>query len=129
MAIPFEVENARSPCALRYHRERWFSAQVRSGERTPMVATHLPDDQATDPRQRVVDAADALFYARGIRAVGMDDVRTASGVSLKRLYSLFPGKDSLVLAVLQKRHAMWTNGLTAAVDATNDAREKVLAIY
>jgi AcrR family transcriptional regulator len=82
-----------------------------------------------DPRERVVDAADALFYARGIRAVGMDDVRTAAGVSLKRLYALFPGKDSLVLAVLHKRHAMWTDGLTAAVDAEHDPRAKLLAVY
>jgi AcrR family transcriptional regulator len=82
-----------------------------------------------DPRQRVVDAADELFYTRGIRAVGMDDVRTAAGVSLKRLYSLFPGKDSLVLAVLHKRHAMWTDGLSAAVDAADDPRDKLLAVY
>jgi AcrR family transcriptional regulator len=86
-------------------------------------------EESPDPRDQVVDAADALFYARGIRAVGMDDVRTASGVSLKRLYSLFPGKDGLVLAVLRKRHAMWADGLTAAVDAVDDPREKLLAVY
>lgn len=86
-------------------------------------------EQAADPRQRVVDAADELFYARGIRAVGMDDVRNASGVSLKRLYSLFPGKDSLVLAVLHKRHAMWTEGLDTAVDSIEDPRAKLLAVY
>jgi AcrR family transcriptional regulator len=88
----------------------------------------MPDD-SPDPRQQVVDAADALFYARGIRAVGMDDVRAAAGVSLKRLYSLFPGKDSLVLSVLRKRHAMWTDGLTGAVDAVEDPRAKLLAVY
>ena len=59
----------------------------------------------------------------------MDDVRTAAGVSLKRLYSLFPGKDHLVLAVLRKRHRMWTDGLTAAVDALDDPRERLLAVY
>jgi AcrR family transcriptional regulator len=86
-------------------------------------------DASPDPRQQVIDAADALFYARGIRAVGMDDVREASGVSLKRLYALFPGKESLVLEVLRKRHAMWTDGLTAAVDAAADPRAKLLAVY
>ena len=86
-------------------------------------------DPSSDPRERVVDAADELFYARGIRAVGMDDVRTAAGVSLKRLYSLFPGKDSLVLAVLRKRHAMWTEGLTGAVEAAADPRDRLLAVY
>ena len=94
-----------------------------------MAAPTRASEQAPDPREHVVDAADALFYARGIRAVGMDDVRTEAGVSLKRLYALFPGKDSLVLAVLRKRHAMWTEGLTTAVDATEGAREKVLAVY
>lgn len=88
-----------------------------------------PAEQPLDPAQRVVDAADELFYARGIRAVGMDDVRSAAGVSLKRLYALFPGKDSLVLAVLRKRHAMWTDGLTAAVGSIEDPRERLLAIY
>jgi AcrR family transcriptional regulator len=86
-------------------------------------------DEAPDPRDQVVDAADTLFYARGIRAVGMDDVRNSAGVSLKRMYALFPGKESLVLAVLHKRHAMWTDGLTAAVDATKDPRERLLAVY
>ena len=59
----------------------------------------------------------------------MDDVRNAAGVSLKRLYSLFPGKDSLVLAVLRKRHPMWTDGLTAAVEAIDDPRDRLLAVY
>jgi AcrR family transcriptional regulator len=85
--------------------------------------------QEVDPAQRVVDAADELFYARGIRAVGMDDVRNAAGVSLKRLYSLFPGKDSLVLAVLRKRHSMWTEGLAAAVDPIASPRDRLLAVY
>jgi len=83
----------------------------------------------TDRRAQVIDAADALFYARGIRAVGMDDVRSAAGVSLEGLYALFPGKDDLVLAVLRKRHRMWTDALTAAVEATADPREKLLAVY
>ena len=89
----------------------------------------MGDTDVKDPAERIVDAADALFYARGIRAVGMDDVRTEAGVSLKRLYAEFPSKDNLVLAVLHKRHAMWTDGLTAAVDATAGARAKLLAVY
>ena len=43
--------------------------------------------------QQVVEAADRLFYEHGIRAVGMAQIRDASGVSLKRLYQLFPAKD------------------------------------
>lgn len=82
-----------------------------------------------DVTARIVDAADALFYGRGIRAVGMDDVRTAAGVSLKKLYAEFPGKDSLVLAVLRKRHGMWTDGVSAAVAHETEPRAQLLAIY
>ena len=86
-------------------------------------------EPSLDPQERIVAAADALFYARGIRAVGMDDVRTEAGVSLKRLYGLFPGKDDLVLEVLRRRHVMWTEGLAAAMDGASGGREKLLAVY
>jgi len=90
-----------------------------------------PGDEvaAMEPADRIVEAADTLFYARGIRAVGMDDVRTEAGVSLKRLYAEFPGKDSLVLAVLRKRHAAWADGLAATVDRTVGPRARLLAVY
>ncbi|MFP3464978.1 TetR/AcrR family transcriptional regulator [Leifsonia sp. SIMBA_070] len=80
-------------------------------------------------RSRIVDAADALYYARGFHAVGMDQVRDAAGVSLRRLYALFPSKDDLVLAVLAKRHELWTAGVAARVASVEGAEAKLLAIY
>ena len=55
-------------------------------------------------RDTIVEAADALFYGRGIQSVGMDDIRTAAGVSLKKLYSVFPSKESLVAAAVSYTH-------------------------
>ena len=55
----------------------------------------------------VLAAAEALFYERGVQQVGMDEVRTAAGVSLKRLYQLFPSKDRLVLGWLAARDERW----------------------
>lgn len=49
---------------------------------------------------RIVETADALFYTRGIQAVGMDEIRSTAGVSLKKLYAAFPGKEQLIAAVL-----------------------------
>ncbi|GAA4192234.1 TetR/AcrR family transcriptional regulator [Gryllotalpicola kribbensis] len=80
-------------------------------------------------RQKIVDAADELFYARGIGQVGMDAVRDAAGVSLRALYNEFPAKDELIIAVLGKRHRMWTEGVTAKVDAIREPRAKLLAVY
>ncbi|MFF4950477.1 TetR/AcrR family transcriptional regulator [Streptomyces chattanoogensis] len=68
-----------------------------------------------EPRARILDAADKLFYDRGIQSVGMDELRTAAGVSLKRLYGCFPSKNDLVAAYLDRRDTRWRTALTAYV--------------
>lgn len=85
----------------------------------------------TDPdvRERIVGAADRLFYARGIGQVGMDAVRDEAGVSLKAIYREFPSKEDLVIGVLEHRHEMWTTGLAAATAAVPDPHDRLLAIY
>ena len=80
-------------------------------------------------RETVILAADELFYARGVQAVGMDAVRTAAGVSLKRIYSLFASKDDLIVAVLHRRTTIWDSGLAAASGRATSARERILATF
>lgn len=80
-------------------------------------------------RDIVIEAADALFYGRGIQSVGMDEVRKASGVSLTGLYRLFSSKESIVLAVLEYRHRLWTDGVKEAVDRAASPRDRLLAVY
>jgi len=85
----------------------------------------MPD---TD-RDRIVAAADRLFYSRGIQSVGMDDVRTEAGVSLRRLYAEFGSKDALLLAVLRHRVGIWDAGIAEAAAAAGAPRDKVLSVY
>jgi AcrR family transcriptional regulator len=54
-------------------------------------------------RQRILDTADRLFYAEGVRAVGIDRIIAESGAAKMTLYSHFRSKDDLILAVLQHR--------------------------
>ncbi|MGI5129603.1 TetR/AcrR family transcriptional regulator [Pseudonocardia sp. CA-107938] len=77
----------------------------------------------------ILDAADALFYARGVQTVGMDELRTASGASLKRLYQEFPSKEALVAAWLRRRDAAWRARLAAHVDRVEEPRARVLAVF
>ncbi|GLF99246.1 TetR/AcrR family transcriptional regulator [Streptomyces yaizuensis] len=79
---------------------------------------------------RVLEAAQSLFNERGVQAVGMDAIRTASGVSLKRLYQVFPSKDALLEAVLRRRDAEVRAAITsyAAAHATTPY-ERVLAVF
>jgi len=76
------------------------------------TATHTSPSEASIA---VLAAADGLFYARGIAGVGMAEVRDASGVSLRRLYGLYPSKRELVAAWLNDRHVRWMQWFTDAV--------------
>lgn len=78
---------------------------------------------------RVLDAAETLLYGRGLQTVGMDEIRTASGVSLKRLYQLFPSKGCLVEAYLRRRDERWRASLAAHVDARPPGEDRILAVF
>ncbi|MFC9297195.1 TetR/AcrR family transcriptional regulator [Streptomyces sp. NPDC057011] len=77
----------------------------------------MDDEEA---RTRLLDAAEELFYRHGIQAVGMDRIRAASGVPLKRLYKLFPAKESLLVAYLERRDRRWLGSLREAVAGAAD---------
>ena len=82
-----------------------------------------------DPRTRLLDAAEDLFYGRGVQAVGMDEIRAASGVSLRRLYQLFPSKSDLVDAYLERRDLRWRARLAAYTEARPPGPDRVLAVF
>jgi AcrR family transcriptional regulator len=70
---------------------------------------------------RLLDTAEALFYQRGVQAVGMDEIRAGSGVSLKRLYQCFPSKEQLVLSYLRRRDQRWRAALADFVRERTEA--------
>jgi AcrR family transcriptional regulator len=77
---------------------------------------------------RVLGAAGELFYGRGVQSVGMDEIRSASGVSLKRLYQLFPSKGDIVEAYLRTRDARWRAALAEYVEA-QPAMVRIPAVF
>ena len=90
-------------------------------------AATLDNDQA---RAAVLQSANAVFYARGIAGVGMADIRDDSGVSLRRLYSLYPSKQELVAAWLSDRHTTWMEWFTSSVDRRRvEGEEPLLAAF
>ncbi|WP_138895118.1 TetR/AcrR family transcriptional regulator [Streptomyces chryseus] len=85
--------------------------------------------EAATQETRILDAAEELFYGRGLQAVGMAEIRDASGASLKRLYQLFPSKDHLVEAYLRRRDVRWRASLAAYVEARRPGEERILAVF
>jgi AcrR family transcriptional regulator len=58
---------------------------------------------APAPAERILAAADKLFYAQGIRAVGVNSIAAEAGVSKRTLYNYYPSKDQLIAAYLAAR--------------------------
>jgi len=64
-------------------------------------------DGSADIRERILEAAEHLFYGQGIQAIGVDAIAAGAHVSKRTLYRHFPSKDLLVAAYLQRRaHAL-----------------------
>jgi AcrR family transcriptional regulator len=54
------------------------------------------------PRDRILTVARDLFYERGVRAVGVDEIAAAAGTNKMTLYRHFASKDLLVAACLRE---------------------------
>jgi AcrR family transcriptional regulator len=80
-------------------------------------------------RQRLLDAADELFYRDGINATGVDAVVERADVAVATLYNQFGGKDQLVAAYLDERDRRWRADWEAAIAVAPDAAGRVLAIF
>jgi AcrR family transcriptional regulator len=77
-------------------------------------------------RDRLIAAAERLFYTEGIRAVGVDRLCAEAEVSKRSLYQHFTGKDEVVTAMLQAKAAelgsqLVTDGLSP--------RERILNVF
>ncbi len=59
--------------------------------------------KSTTHAERILAAADKLFYEQGIRAVGVDTIAAQAGVSKRTLYNYYPTKDDLIAAYLTAR--------------------------
>ena len=80
---------------------------------SPQVTEHR------SARDRLLAAADELFYEQGIHTVGIDKIIERAGVAKASLYSTFGSKDELVRAYLEgrdeaRRARLWrpSNGAT-----------------
>jgi AcrR family transcriptional regulator len=61
-----------------------------------------------DPRKRILQVADRLFYADGVRATGTETIMSLAEVAKATFYRHFESKDALVLAYLENRdRALW----------------------
>jgi AcrR family transcriptional regulator len=80
-------------------------------------------------RDRLLEAADRLFYNEGVHNVGIDRVLEEAGVAKGSLYYNFGGKDDLVRAYLDNRHARWAERIADRQARVDGPERKILAVF
>lgn len=69
------------------------------------------------PRERLLTTAIGLFYAEGIKGVGVDRILTEAGVTRATMYRHFPGKEALVAAYLEREDTVIRGYFASAAGA------------
>jgi AcrR family transcriptional regulator len=80
-------------------------------------------------RDRLLAAADELFYEEGVHTVGIDRVIERAGVAKATLYSTFGSKDGLVRAYLTARHTARKERLLHGLERYDTPRERLLGVF
>lgn len=81
------------------------------------------------PRERLLDAANKLFYEEGIHTVGIDRVIEKAGVAKASLYSAFGSKDELVRAYLAARHERRKQRVEEVLAKHRTPRARLVAVF
>lgn len=80
-------------------------------------------------RERLLEAADDLFYQQGVQTVGIDRVIEHAGVAKASLYNTFGSKEGLVCAYLEQRFDRMKNRITRTLTRFRTSREQILGVF
>jgi AcrR family transcriptional regulator len=80
-------------------------------------------------RERLLDAANELFYREGVHSVGIDRVIEHAGVAKATLYNAFGSKDELIRAYLRSRMARVQERMERGLARYDTPRERLLGVF
>jgi len=83
----------------------------------------------TAARDRLVETAAALFYARGLPNVGINAVIDQAGVARMSLYNHFPSKDALAEAVYEREAGRRRERIDAALRRSTAPEQRLSAVF
>lgn len=76
----------------------------------------------------IIDAAEKLFFEKGINNVSMEDVAKEAELSKGTLYLYFNGKEELHWAIMQRGFFIMGNKMHDAIDSKKTGYENLIAI-
>jgi AcrR family transcriptional regulator len=93
------------------------------------MSTKTASAPRVSARERLLAAADELFYENGINTVGIDRVIERAGVAKASLYDCFGSKDELVRSYLQARSEARRARINERLSQYDTPEEKILSIF
>lgn len=94
-------------------------------ERAPAKRLATPPTEGPSTETRIVEAAEALFCAKGYAGVSARDVAERAGVTKALVFYHFGSMRDLFEAVLERYYAAHTRGLAAALAGGGDVRARM----
>src|SRR5579863_2877850 len=80
-------------------------------------------------RERLLAAADELFYENGFSVVGIDRVIERAGVAKASLYDCFGSKEELIRSYLQARNERRQARIRDRMAQFHSPRDKILSVF
>lgn len=105
------------------------TAPIRPARPAPTRRAQATAEPEANPlREHILATASALFYAQGVRAVGVDLVVDEARIAKTSLYRYFPTKDDLVVAFLEREDLdFWSTWDGVAARHADDAMAELEA--
>lgn len=79
-------------------------------------------------RQRIVEAANNLFYSRGYNQTSFSDISDETGIPRGNFYYYFKTKEDILTAVVESRVSGFKGMLEQATKDATDPRERLLVL-
>jgi AcrR family transcriptional regulator len=93
------------------------------------VKTRAAPEPKASARDRLLAAADELFYAEGVHVVGVDRIVERAGVTKASLYNTFGSKEELVRAYLDQHMRRRQAAIKRILAAKKTPRDRLLAVF
>jgi AcrR family transcriptional regulator len=80
-----------------------------------------------DKRERLIEAADSLFHQQGVSNTTLANIANLAEVPLGNVYYYFKSKDSIILAVIERRKRQ-LNNLFTEWNTRQDVKSRLVAL-
>jgi len=88
----------------------------------------LKEKQRREREELIIQAAEAVFEEKGYYEASMDEIAARVGVAKGTIYTHFPGKEELVVAIFKRNLQTFLERIDVVIDAEPTPRAKLEAL-